>query len=141
MKKKNNKRTNLEYAFRKLIDKLGFNYRFHLYSKTNTPLITWDFAWWKRIPGNPLNMNEKLFYEYYFMTADHNPTYMKRLQKVKNNHLPKSECKCITFSIPGPYSKDNAIFAILSNERFTLDIGIPCISSYDELNIQLDLIQ
>lgn len=126
------KRTNLEYTFRKLTEKLGFNYRFHLYSKTNTPLITWEFKWWKRVPGNSLNLHGWIKEH---RVVDENEGWRRRVKKVVENKLPTSKCYDITFSIPGPYSKDNAIYAVLQNKKFTSNTGIPSISSEDELNI------
>lgn len=138
------KRTQLEYFFRKITDKFNINFRFHNYGSG-----IWDFKWWKRIPGNPLNKRLILDYNVGWpipkgsyqpgkirkkYLATHQPPY-------NGDELEISTCHEIQLKVKRNATKDDVIFATLSHSTFINYLGLPGkVDSFEQLKIMLDLI-
>lgn len=138
------KRTQLEYFFRKITDKFNINFRFHNYGSG-----IWDFEWWKRIPGNPLNKRRILDYNVGWpiprgsyqpgkirkkYLATHQPPY-------SGDELERSTCHEIQLKVKCNATKDDVIFAVLSHSTFIDYLGLPGkANSVEQLKIMLDLI-
>ena len=150
------KRTELEYIFRRLMDKLKINFRFRMYRSSKGK--QWRFRWWKRVPGNPLNKNHVLDYNCQWPISSYQPgrirkkfmhlhpelndsTYRYQWSSYPDGKLEKSECYEIWLNnFSKNSSKDDIVFAVLSNSEFTSKIGIPCMTSRCQLEIYNDLI-
>lgn len=79
----------------------------------------WQFEWWKRVPGNPLN---------------------KHSQNNIVGEPPFKRSEFHEFRMPDSIlTKDEAIEYVLFKSDFLLIEYGSSISSYDELNIALDL--
>ena len=116
-------RTNLEALMKKVGDMCNVNYRFHkvkahqnsrgAFVMYSGPRI-WNFEWWKRVPGNPLNRYGSEFY--------------------------CSELHVVP--IPDGISlKDDAIEYVLFKSDFFKEAYGRSICSYDALNIIFDLLR
>ena len=135
------KRTELEMYFRKLMSKIGFNFRFSRDRSTKM----WSFCWWKPVPGNPLNKRHVLEYNCEWPISSYQPgTILKKFislhpelkspcmfygnidAKYPDGILKQSECFEIYLDdLPRNASKDDAIFAVLSHPDFAKDCGFP----------------
>lgn len=113
-------------------DALNVNYRFHRYQNyrscfskanrqfrpSNYPRV-WEFEWWKRIPGNPLNRWSKNNF-------------------VEDPRLPRSELNEITMP-DSISSKDEAIeYVLFESKFFRVECGEP-LTSYEAIKIMFDL--
>lgn len=135
------KRTELEMFFRKLISKIGFNFRFSRDRSTKV----WSFCWWKPVPGNPLNKHHVLQYNYGWPISSYQPGRIRKKfislhpelkslpiyygnidTQYPDGILEQSECFEIRLDdLPRNASKDDAIFAVLSNHDFINSCGFP----------------
>lgn len=153
------KRTQLEYFFRKITDKFNINFRFHNYGSG-----VWNFEWWKRIPGNPLNKRCILDYNVGWpiprgsyqpgkirkkYLATHQPPYSRDELEYLSTHQPpyngdeleRSTCYEIQLKVKRNATKDDVIFATLSHSTFINYLGLPGkVDSFEQLKIMLDLI-
>ena len=114
--------TKLEALMKKIGDICNVNYRFHkvkahqnhrgAFVMYNGPRI-WNFEWWKRVPGNPLNRY--------------------------GSEFGQSELHVVP--IPDSISlKDDAIEHILFKSNFFEEAYGASINSYDALNIAFGLL-
>jgi len=134
------KRTELEMYFRKLMSKIGFNFRFSRDRSTKM----WSFCWWKPVPGNPLNKHHVLQYNEDYPISSYQPGRIRKKfislhpelkdlsyygnidAQYPDGILKQSECNEICLdNLPRNASKDDAIFAVLSNYDFINDCGFP----------------
>ena len=150
------KRTELELYFRKLMSKIGFNFRFSRDRSTKM----WSFCWWKPVPGNPLNNRHVLQYNYGWPISSYQPGRIRKKfislhPELKNSSvfygnidakypdgvLKQSECFEICLNnMSRNASKDDAIFAVLSHPDFAKECGFPKpVHSIYELKILLSL--
>ena len=149
------RRTDLEMYFRKLVNKIGFNFRF----SRDRDSKKWCFCWWKPIPGNPLNKWHVLEYNAGWPISSYQPGKIRRKfialhpevngrpccfgddKRYPDGNLERSECFEISLDdLPRNASKDDAIFAVLSHSDFAKDCGFPKpIHSICELKMILTL--
>lgn len=135
------KRTELEMYFRKLMSKIGFNFRF---SKDRSTKM-WSFCWWKPVLGNPLNKQHVLQYNCGWPISSYQPGRIRKKfmslhpelksspmcygninAKYPDGVLKQSECFEICLDdLSRTALKDDAIFAVLSNHDFIEECGFP----------------
>jgi len=127
------KRTELEMHFRKLMSRIGFNFRF---SRDRATKI-WSFCWWKPVHGNPLNKHHVLQYNEDYPVSSYQPGRIRKKfislhpelkdlsysgnidAQYPDGILEQSECTEICLDdLSRNASKDDAIFAVLSNHDF-----------------------
>ena len=135
-------RTKLEGLMKQIGDMLGVNYRFHRsYCVCNTVMANaprhWHFEWWKRVPGNPLNLHGWLC-EKLGRTSDTNEGWVKCCNKIEENKLPTSNCHEI--AMPWEVkTKDQAIEYVLFKSNFLPSTYGSRLASYDAIQIAIDL--
>lgn len=132
------KRDSIEMVFRQLASKLNINYRFHKLS--SAPDVRWCFEWYTRIPGNPLNLHGWLSEKLHPKAKAYAEGWIKRFEKIEREPKPVGERRTIEFTVPGKFSKEKAVLAVLSSREFTSNVGIPCLPSVEHMHIYNDLL-
>lgn len=115
------KRSTKEIFMRRVGRWLGAGYRFHRYqgircSKMANAPRRWQFEWWRKVPGNPLNL------------WPNDPNNEKG--------LPRSECWQEDFP-EYVRTKDDAVDYALFNTDFLGDFGKLGMESYEALELAM----
>ena len=124
-------------------DMLGINYRFHRcqgmrrLSMANAPR-SWQFEWWKRVQGNPLNLHGWLCEELGRVSNSCSEGWRRRFAKLKEEKPSASDC--FEIEIPDDVkTKDEAIEYVLFKSGLFQETYGSQLTSYEAIRIALDL--
>ena len=137
------KRTHLEMLMKQVGDMLGINYRFHRSQGIRRPSManaprSWQFEWWKRVQGNPLNLHGWLCEELGRVSNPSSEGWRHRFAKLKEEKPSASDC--FKIEIPnGVKTKDEAIEYVLFKSGLFQETYGSKLTSYDAIRIALDL--
>ena len=138
------KRTEKEMLLRRIGKWLGMGFRFHRQQgltggirvkldRANTPR-SWEFEYWKKIPGNPRNAYCSFDYEKFRRKHEDEWKKIRWTDRIKEYELEQSEC----FTVNPPQDlqdKDEIIDWLLLEYGLVGKAGGPDIRSYEALQL------